>query len=1310
MPSPFPKLYHGRPDWPFRDDSHLFWIGLHTKFAFAHHPAESKHAQHSSSSFCKPRHLCEKLAGLITESKGGSILVTGYRGTGKTSLVNIALHEISENKEVRAKIAAEIPKAGQASSKNGEAARAQLERCTAVKSRLDALEANLGPLEKEFQRAESKLDETERVYAEWLSRSQWLHSRAEHAEQQIVADPDHSNVPALSDALVCKFPALRERDDAKDKRDQAHAKYLEVKREHEQLRTIRDTLRQTYDVLCQAPEETEIVQPVDQYLRVDVNLSSVTSAHEVLILTYEALQRRLREFKSDYSTRMAQMDLRGVSLHLQTIDSFERVLRELEKQYSDLRASTTTETRSQAQGFLRLGNRRSQESNSHPTQHTYNREALSRHQALLVDILKELRLVFYRDDRSAAPRFLHPIFVFDELDKLLPVDPEQPRHAEGTALDETPQARKLAQLQRIVAELKFFFSQSPSHQILIAGKDVDDSWSEDQNRGSGLFESIFVANLHVPSIFSCEFQPCSFGLGREIERNPFVPPTGKPKSGSQELNDYYETLAREIGIARNSWSFNTALLILPYLAEYETFQLLTRAAQRKTDDSDQIKHWTKIALERIPHSPEIYKGTVRPEGRVAAWKHAGAMSERSCRRLNTLILYLTYKGRGIPRKILREFYDTVLARSAAPGDDPGRHKLGPDTDPDTVRYLIAFPQHHLQKMNFYATIVATLDLSYPELRGLNDKGRVAIFHVLDYILKFYATGFSLRDLEHANFMTTREEFFPSRQLATLILRLLDGRLWRRKDPRSPEYRLLHNVVHDLGVMFLRYGPEQSELRHTQSDFREEIHRLQILLQDVQDTPPEQRTAPVHAQIRLARIYEMTGNHHEARLGYYRALRWLRADIATLEKNTHQIKSHVPGADFTRSFMMAPATYAIEVLLAVGRLHEETGEHPAAIQHYLEAERIYRYHDIHCNRYLALRAGANGMPDFAMDGDPSPADAESEPAGLPDALRDIRSYCPSWLEPTELCQTLIPASDPGFKQAHIGVCLAICPKRPVTALELFGQISGLGAGLHGIAAGLVETLNHTAIAYAKLWENVSSNLQLLRALVHLRQIGDEYGVVDQMFLIGQIMLRKRDFRAACLWYLAALCNIRTLHDHGDAVFAQTGAQWQTHAAATGTEAQILAALGDVWFATDGFAFLSPEEVASCQKEGLDAFIVNQNLHEQARKSTLKVIHTLRTYASEDRIEEYFHTQARYLFQAIGDSYNANDVYLRQLEVRAEIIRHSAALLDNALVAGVPPRRPMPNRRPLKKNTDFSTRGAISGVERESCSIGTLPSPR
>jgi len=65
---------------------------------------------------------------------------------------------------------------------------------------------------------------------------------------------------------------------------------------------------------------------------------------------------------------------------------------------------------------------------------------------------------------------------------------------------------------------------------------------------------------------------------------------------------------------------------------------------------------------------------------------------------------------------------------------------------------------------------------------------VSVFHIIDYILKFYETGFTRQDIERANFMTTREELFPGRDVVGGLIQALEGRYIRPKDRRSAEYR------------------------------------------------------------------------------------------------------------------------------------------------------------------------------------------------------------------------------------------------------------------------------------------------------------------------------------------------------------------------------------------------------------------------------------------------------------------------------------------------------------------------------------------
>jgi tetratricopeptide (TPR) repeat protein len=767
------------------------------------------------------------------------------------------------------------------------------------------------------------------------------------------------------------------------------------------------------------------------------------------------------------------------------------------------------------------------------------------------------------------------------------------------------QARKLEQLQRIVAELKYFLTESPSHQIFIAGKDVDDSWAEDQNKGEGIFESIFSCNIYVPSIFSVKLSPCAGGAGAAV--------------GNDKRRELYVQLARQIGITENSWAFNTAMLILPYLAEYEVYQLM-----HGVKGMNDVKVALRDAAVRthLSQSHRVIEFCDHP------------MSERSCRRLRIVIEYLTYKGRGIPRKILREFYTMVQPSSIVSDEDPGAKKLGPLGKPEqrVVKYVMALPQHHLQKMNFYAGIVEYLDQSFGELRGLTDKGRVSIYHIIDYVLKFYATGFSQRDVEHANFMTTREEYFPSRQLASLIINILDGRLWRRKDSRSPEYRMLHNVVHDLSMMFLRYPPEQMELRHTHADFRDELERLQRSLEEVGRAGPEQRIEPVHTQLRIARILEMTGNHFDARLAYYKALRWMRIDISRYETMAiNNSEKPVTGGALetvTERFVGPFLGYAMEALMAVGRLHEEVGELRSAIRLYNDAQNLHEQHG-------AWRA----------------------------SLRKRKGYQPA--EDAEMPEQSSTAREIGlslFSEEQLGENQHELLRQLWSVLKKVEVMEPLDVEVG--PAALVDALNHAGVAYAKLWERASANHCYFKALRQMNASGDEYGVVDQLFFIGQLMFRRRDFRAAALWYLEALKKVRDIAECASRPSSQSGASWETPTMTAGTHAQILASFGDVMFATSGLAILSEKEVKDAGAGKTAAQALWPLLKGEINKQLQSTIQKLGEPVLEDRLDEYFFTWARYRYQAMGDQINATDVYMRQLELRADMFKRALREIDRS----------------------------------------------
>jgi hypothetical protein len=84
---------HLSVDFPFDRNFEQFQSGvpLKSEFRFAHEPVQSN----SSSNFVGRQNELDSMAERILFSNGGSFLVTGYRGVGKTSFVNQVINRMN---------------------------------------------------------------------------------------------------------------------------------------------------------------------------------------------------------------------------------------------------------------------------------------------------------------------------------------------------------------------------------------------------------------------------------------------------------------------------------------------------------------------------------------------------------------------------------------------------------------------------------------------------------------------------------------------------------------------------------------------------------------------------------------------------------------------------------------------------------------------------------------------------------------------------------------------------------------------------------------------------------------------------------------------------------------------------------------------------------------------------------------------------------------------------------------------------------------------------------------------------------------
>jgi tetratricopeptide (TPR) repeat protein len=959
--------------------------------------------------------------------------------------------------------------------------------------------------------------------------------------------------------------------------------------------------------------------------------------------------------------------------------------------------------------------------------------------------LHEAQQDLHRILKHISERQYRVIFIFDELDKLTP---------RSESISEGLAGEKLDRIQRIVSDLKFLLTESNAFHIFIAGKDVDDSWQEDQNKGEGLFESIFVQNIYLPSTFTADLgaaigphkwmwltyealrkaaiacaeagdlpddDPVAAAtraradLQRELNRL-LIDSHEHPWRGGQGLDrklecdawldSVYGTVLQEVGVDYRTWAYNTGLVVTPHLSVLEIWKLLLRHVQREPSeeeqklldaqdydrclgscyreavhrvsrpgrdngDEDRGEH-TKVAFDvltwfRVMRCFAVTGGFDRPfdqpsrsgeptstlttalfDGEID-FKHAEPMSERRSRRIRYLFQYLTYKGRGIPRKILRELYGLVQHRSMLDNRDETYWRRRGD-----IELVVYSPTAVRQKMKFFASIVGQVDANRDRFRFLNDKGCVATFHIIDYILKHFQTGFNWTDLENATFMTHREELFPSRELIESLLNVLEDHLVEGNDRRHQSYMLLPRVKHDLAALYQAFGPEQIELRFTPADFAGEFERLTSTLSLVDRTTPEQRLESIKAQMRFAQLYELLGNHQEARHQYSKALRWARTDLAQLLANSgdgHQM--------IVSTSLMTYLTAANRVLSRLGYLYELDRDYRTALHYY---KSIVRFVEAAlAARHEEERQGLRSLLGPTLQ--TAPLQLDYPP---PEALHIGEAGCAGDSESQALSDEEYAALRRRLRLVSSMVPGSECSAAPFTAdpvspATFHGGMAEIPSPLYTgyDPLGLPDGLNQIAIVLEKLWHRYAGNRFLVICLDYYIRCSDEFNTVDQMLFIGELLMRRREVRLATAWYREALDRVSAYQRSVDPDLTSKQPEIQSS-----VRARIFEHLGDIFFATDGTAFLSDKAIRDLPEtlsEVIDGEQVVSAFGQEVRQAMVRARNVRRSFF-DDRDEEFFYTQAAYLYGLNHQILRECDVSLKKLLVRRAVLRRILGRFD------------------------------------------------
>ncbi|MCX6854940.1 MAG: tetratricopeptide repeat protein [Verrucomicrobia bacterium] len=815
------------------------------------------------------------------------------------------------------------------------------------------------------------------------------------------------------------------------------------------------------------------------------------------------------------------------------------------------------------------------------------------------------------------------VFIIDELDKL-------PVQIRDRLPDQTEEDR-FHEVQRVVADLKFLLTEGKSHQIFIAGKDVEDAWHTDRNKREGLFESIFPRNIYIGTLFTSDIAPRTITKSqKDLLTN--LQPGGYAEAKTDEEYDalYWTHVANACGITKNSLSYRTALLILPYLAPVELDALLLTRVDAK---------------DRSLHSSEGIKA------------HRNHIT-----RLRILIHHLTYKGRGIPRKILREFYSYIQDRRVVGelslcnfSELSAKQKSGICND-----LILSLRANDLQRMGFYSRIMDLLEQNFDRFRTLSDKGCISIFYLIDHILKFYETGFTTHEITGSEVSSTRQEMFPTQWLASEVVSILDGHLLRRRSLRATEFYLLPHAKHDLRKLVRNYPGEQVELRFAEADFEQELKMLEAKLKLVNQTFPNQRIESVQSQVRQGIIYERLGKLFDARLAYAKAVRWLRHDLAGFVY-TASGANESPESKRTviREFRQTFTSLIVQVLHRLGRIYEEENELQSAMRCYEEALSL---HELGLKKTEPEHADKRQVPSWPSKLKPEHTWPYEPYCSNEAKIAGGKTFGEFMLLKKDLLDaTLYIHDQPRYSE-------------DVRPMARDNEIQGFAT-----------TLNHAALAHEKLWERSSANGYLLRALNYLHYLQDEFGVVEQMFLIGTLMVRRRDLKLAALWYLRALeleADLREQHQSSqlpndkkpnNQPFSDiaSGIGWSVIGFPSDLHATLLMYLGDICQATGdwglpphSFKVVVVEPATNAQKRGPEVAHNEHNSqfrkHVRARLLAL-FMRDAAAKMSEKSYQEkplvmatYLFDRSLHLFEAGGHASGSQDVLSRQLLLHSEYL--------------------------------------------------------
>ena len=302
------------------------------------------------------------------------------------------------------------------------------------------------------------------------------------------------------------------------------------------------------------------------------------------------------------------------------------------------------------------------------------------------------------------------VFVFDELDKL----------EEFTV---TNNGRTTTAIDELLSVLKNVFTTSGVSFVFVAGKDTQERWLEDLGKGDSVYESVFAYDKYLPCMWSDVNSLCEGFVDWEC-----IPPP-QPTKTCQECGAsaaYDITLCPDCGhpfppptitaAPNRSPADKAQNLPCPKCTEADKLAMFCETCGRYLRDSQKAR--------------SVFKDFKK---------------------------YLDYRGRGIPRRVIRGFNEYVLWSGQRP--------------------ILVFTKNDVRRIRVYSELQDLLVKNEQRLFGnlheevwgtLQDKRRLGVYYLTDWILRQGNTEFTVKDAVAAS-KGLSKKIAPAEEIALSVI-------------------------------------------------------------------------------------------------------------------------------------------------------------------------------------------------------------------------------------------------------------------------------------------------------------------------------------------------------------------------------------------------------------------------------------------------------------------------------------------------------------------------------------------------------------